>query len=161
MNMLKTIKTHSLAAVALLMLCSPSSYANLKEKINVATNEALVVEFFNKIFNERADVEATANEYLSEDYIQHNPVVPTGREGFITAIGNWLPYVPNQVSEIKRVISAGDLVVLHVHYYDPTSENLGNAVVDIFRVDKQGKIVEHWDVIQAVPAVMAHENGMF
>ena len=161
MKLLEKLKLKSFAAILVLSLCSTLTYAGDKVQSTTARNEAIVVKFFNKIFNQRADVEKTANKYLTADYIQHNPYVPTGRDGFIAAISGWLPYVPNQVSEIKQVISAGDLVMLHVHYYDPTSEKTGSAVVDIFRVNSQGKISEHWDVSQTIPEWMAHDNGMF
>lgn len=161
MKLLKTLKLKSFVSLLALSLCSGLTYADQQARSNTARNEAIVVKFFNKIFNQRADVTKTANKFLTEDYIQHNPYVLTGRDGFIAAIGGWLPYVPNQVSEIKRVISAGDLVMLHVHYYDLTSGELGNAVVDIFRVNSEGKISEHWDVGQAIPEKMAHDNGMF
>ncbi|MFT5757177.1 MAG: putative SnoaL-like aldol condensation-catalyzing enzyme [Alteromonadaceae bacterium] len=161
MKLINLLKFRTITALLVMSLCSLSSYANVKTKINNATNEAIVVEFFNKIFNEKADVEATSMEYLTEDYIQHNPGVATGRAAFISAIGGWLSYVPTQVAEIKRVITAGDLVMLHVHYHDTASKDLGSAVIDIFRVNKGGLITEHWDVSQAIPAEMAHENGMF
>ena len=87
--------------------------------------------------------------------------MPTGRDGFINAMEGWLPYVPNQVADIKRVISAGDLVVIHSHYNDPTTDAPGNAIIDIFRVDADGKISEHWDVSQTVEVSAANDNGMF
>jgi predicted SnoaL-like aldol condensation-catalyzing enzyme len=161
MHLVKSLNYKTALVVLLLSLSSTLTFADNKVKSTTARNEAIVIKFFNKIFNKRASVERTANKYLTEDYIQHNPYVATGREGFITAISGWLPYVPNQVSEIKRVISAGDLVMLHVHYYDPTSESLGSAVIDIFRVNSEGKISEHWDVSQEIPEWMAHDNGMF
>jgi len=57
------------------------------------------------------------------------------------------------------VIADGDLVVLHVHSTQNT-QDCGEAVVDIFRVE-QGKIVEHWDAVQSVPAESANSNTMF
>lgn len=127
------------------------------------TNKAedIVVQFYEKTFNQRLDVETMANEYLSENYIQHNPYVPTGKQGFIDGLGAWLASVPaTQKWNIKKVISDGNLVVLHIHMVDEASGELGTALVDIFRV-KRGKIVEHWDVSQAIPDWMAHDNGMF
>ena len=57
---------------------------------------------------------------------------------------------PKSRASIKRVMAEGDLVALHVHS-QLSPEDAGEAVVDIFRFDKDGKIMEHWDVIQAVP----------
>ncbi len=145
-------------------LLSGMTHADSDDGIQSTTarNETIVVEFFNKIFNERADVRKTANRYLTKSYIQHNPYVATGREAFIEAIGGWFSSAPlTRVAEIKRVISSGDLVMLHVHYHDTASTALGSATVDIFRVNKRGKIAEHWDVSQSIPDWMAHDNGMF
>ena len=66
---------------------------------------------------------------------------------------------PNRSSEIKRVMAEGDLVVLHVHS-KPSPEDRGSAIIDIFRVEN-GKIVEHWDVIQPIPEKAANTNTMF
>ncbi len=66
---------------------------------------------------------------------------------------------PNRSSDIKRVIADGVLIVLHLHA-KPTLEDRGSAIVDIFRVEN-GKIVEHWDVIQPVPEKAANANSMF
>ena len=66
---------------------------------------------------------------------------------------------PNQRGEIKRVIAEGDLVVLHVHS-TRGDDAPGRAIIDIFRIEN-GKVVEHWDVIQDIPAQAANTNGMF
>jgi predicted SnoaL-like aldol condensation-catalyzing enzyme len=60
--------------------------------------------------------------------------------------------------DLKRVIAEDDLVVLHYHLR-MTPDDLGQAVVDIFRVEDD-RIVEHWDVLQQVPAESANTNGM-
>ena len=123
-------------------------------------NEQLVVEFYDKIFNQRLDVNAVSLQYLAEDYIQHNPNLVSGRQAFIDLFSKILPLTPNRISEIHRVITDGDLVTLHVHAYTPGDNDPGVAIVDIFRV-ANGKIVEHWDVIQPVPSQSANQNGMF
>lgn len=61
----------------------------------------------------------------------------------------------------KRTVAEGNLVVLHCHQVWPTDANKDWAGIDIFRFDEDGKIVEHWDVLQVVPAESRHENGMF
>lgn len=171
MTLVQTLKLTTTASILLMGLCALPTQADNwakseqqhhnNDKKQTVKNKAIVVEFFNKIFNERADIEQTALQYLAKDYVQHNPYVATGRQGFIDAMSNWLPYVPGQVAQIKRVIASGNLVMLHVHYHNTDSDALGSAVVDIFRVGKHGKIVEHWDVNQQIPEQMAHENGMF
>lgn len=67
---------------------------------------------------------------------------------------------PQSRAEIKRVVAEGDLVMLHVHS-TLNPQDKGEAVVDIFRFDENGKIVEHWDVIQAVPEKTASGRSMF
>lgn len=144
-----------------IILAAFSHSAFALPKSETARNEHIVVKFYTKIFIKRQDVEKVANRFLTEDYIQHNPYVATGRQGFIDGLGGWLPTVPDARYEIKRVISSGDLVMLHIHSYEAGSDSPGSAGIDIFRVNKEGKISEHWDVWQEIPEWMAHENGMF
>ena len=92
-------------------------------------------------------------------YIQHNPRAPDGVEGLKSFLGYLKSSSPQGKGQIKRVIVQGDLVVLHVHSV-PTPGALGMAIIDIFRVEN-GKVVEHWDVMQPVPEKAAHNNGMF
>ena len=106
----------------------------------------------------RKDFEA-ASQYLGSEYTQHNPTAADGPEGLRGFIDFLKARYPEQRGEIKRVIAEDDLVVLHVHSTrgDGTP---GRAIVDIFRVDG-GKVAEHWDVIQDIPAQPANSNGMF
>lgn len=121
-------------------------------------NSEVVKNFYNMVFVEHKTVEA-AEKYLAPSYIQHNPHVQTGRKAFVDFFVPYFKKNPTARSDIKRVVSQGDLVVLHVHG-TKTSADRGVAVVDIFRV-LNGKIVEHWDVIQAIPEKSANDNGMF
>ena len=136
------------------------SYA-AKPMSETATNERKVVQFYTKVFVERKDVSKLAKHFLTEDYIQHNPYVATGRQGFIDGIGGYLPTIPNTRFEIKRVLTAGDITILHVHRYEEGSDAPGDAGIDMFRVNSDGKISEHWDVWQGIPEQMQHDNDMF
>jgi predicted SnoaL-like aldol condensation-catalyzing enzyme len=120
-------------------------------------NKRLVIEFYNKIF-QKHDVDS-ALTYLTEDYKQHNPMAATGRKPFMDIFKGYFKAFPDAYSEIKRAAADGDLVFLHVHAKQSKTDR-GSAVVDIFRV-KGDKIVEHWDVIQAVPEKAANSNTMF
>lgn len=142
------------------LFASAASWA-AKPLSEEASNEQTVVRFYTRVFIERQDVAKMAKRFLTEDYIQHNPYVATGRQGFIDSLGAWLPTIPNTRYEIKRVITAGDIVMLHIHSYEEGSEAPGSAGMDMFRVNKDGKISEHWDIWQDIPTWMAHENGMF
>ena len=117
-----------------------------------------VLAFFDLAFVRR-DAIAAADRYLGKTYTQHNPTVPDGPEVFKQFIPKWLASVPELSFDIKRVISEGDLVVLHYHMKTSPSD-LGTAVIDIFRVE-DGRVVEHWDVLQPVPAEAANSNTMF
>lgn len=89
-------------------------------------------------------------QYVGKEYLQHNPMVADGGQAFIDTFAPFLKQNPQSRASVKRVIAEGDLVALHVHS-QLSPEDKGEVVVDIFRFDKDGKIVEHWDVIQAVP----------
>jgi predicted SnoaL-like aldol condensation-catalyzing enzyme len=120
-------------------------------------NRQLVIEFYEAVFV-RHDLGA-AERMLSEDYIQHNPRVPTGRTAFIDTFTRILADNPTARSRIVRSATDGDLVFLHVHAQS-NPDDRGRAIVDIFRV-ADGRIVEHWDVIQPVPETATHGNTMF
>jgi predicted SnoaL-like aldol condensation-catalyzing enzyme len=101
----------------------------------------------------------TAVSYLGTKYIQHNPTAPDGVEGVKGLIKFLAEKFPNRSSNIVRVVADADLVVLHVHAKS-NPEDRGTAIVDIFRLEN-GKIVEHWDVMQPVPEKAANSNTMF
>ena len=118
----------------------------------------LVLDFFELAFVQRRPAEA-AERYLGRTYTQHNPTAPDGPEVFPTLIEGLFSQVPDASFHLKRAVAEDDLVVLHYHLR-MSPDDLGQAVVDIFRVD-DGRIVEHWDVMQPVAAESANDNGMF
>ncbi|WP_237059967.1 nuclear transport factor 2 family protein [Microbulbifer sediminum] len=122
-------------------------------------NKELVTNFYNEVIL-RAGHEAI-DKYIGDQYIQHNPNLSDGKEALRRFIKSVNPgsAQTEPSGEIVRAIAEGDLVVLHVKHYHWPGKN-GGAIVDIFRV-ADGKIVEHWDVIQAVPEKSANENTMF
>ena len=120
-------------------------------------NRRIVLEFYDRFFNRHETEEAA--RVIAPDYRQHNPRVPDGRAPFVNFFASFFRQNPRYNVRIVRSATDGDLVYLHVHARRST-EDLGSAVVDIFRV-RDGKIVEHWDVIQPVPQSAANQNTMF
>jgi predicted SnoaL-like aldol condensation-catalyzing enzyme len=118
-------------------------------------NEKIVREFYNNVFT--AKNASAAVNYLEEDYIQHNPTVPTGRAAFINAFTQI--FEQNGFSlQIQRTYADGDYVI--VHSFSPMGDT-DSAVIDIYRINDNGKIAEHWDVIQQIPSSTANNNTMF
>ena len=131
-----------------------------QEQRNVAQEEAnrqLVVEFYHQNFNQHQVDQAT--KVMADDYIQHNPLVPNGKAPFVSFFKGFFANNPNAKSKIVRTAADGDLVWLHIHATNGENDR-GQAIIDVFRV-KDGKIVEHWDVIQDVPEKAANNNTMF
>lgn len=131
------------------------------QALAAATPKQVVTEFFELAFVQRKPTEAALKFISADKYIQHNPNGSDGRAAFISGIAAYVERSKFRC-EIKRVMAEGDLVMVHNHCKeDPSSKSdLGSAVVDIFRVEN-GKIVEHWDVEQRVPAKAKNNNTMF
>ena len=148
----------SLCALAILAgIAMPSGAFAASRDLKVEeANRKLVVEFYDRFFNKH-DVEAAS--VVAEDYRQHNPQVPDGKKPLVSFFTGFFKDNPQSKAEIVRTAADGDLVWLHVQATDGADDR-GEAIVDVFRV-KDGKIVEHWDVIQAVPKEAANKNTMF
>jgi len=120
-------------------------------------NKASVLAFYDKALNAK-DFEAAA-KYLGNRYTQHNPTAKDGPEGLRAFIAFLKDKFPNSHGEIKRAFADGDYVILHVHSVREPGTR-GNAIVDIFKLER-GKVVEHWDAVQPIPADPANANTMF
>ena len=143
------------AAVAMLALAlSPAAHASAEQE---AANKAAVLAFYERGLNQK-DADA-ALKYVGDRYVQHNPNAADGPEGFRKFIAYLRDKFPQSRSEIKRVFTDGDYVILHVHAVRQPGDR-GSAIIDIFRLE-QGKIVEHWDAVQPIHEQSANPNGMF
>jgi predicted SnoaL-like aldol condensation-catalyzing enzyme len=97
------------------------------------------------------DVDAF-DDLIVVDYLQHNPQVRNG----LQAVKDFIAPVGPVDVDVHRVVAEGDLVAAHAHY-----KTFNTVGVDIFRLNEDGKIIEHWDVVQPIPETTASGNDMF
>lgn len=147
----------SVFAAASQPLPAPTEHSPARDLAQENQNLRLVYNFYEQFFTKH-DLKA-ADRDLSADYKQHNPHVPDGRAPFVKYFSGYFKANPDARSTISQYGTYGDRVFLRVHSVANANDR-GRAIVDIFRV-KDGKIVEHWDSVQDVPATSANNNTMF
>jgi predicted SnoaL-like aldol condensation-catalyzing enzyme len=119
-------------------------------------NREIVTEFTRLFYTER-DVRGAFDRFVVEDYIQHNPTIPDGREAAVQMLEPKFS-TPDAMFEVQRILVDGDLALIHVKASFPG--NPVAAVADIYRLEG-GKVVEHWDVLQRMPDEVANEHPLF
>src|SRR5215510_11975371 len=144
--------------IASVTLAAPLAQAQMADAQKMERNKKNVVEFYNAVLNEK-DFEK-AKTYVGATYIQHNPIGADGLPGIQGFINFLREKFPNNKSEIKRVFAEGNYVIVHVHAVREPGQR-GNAIFDLFRMDDNGKVLEHWDAVQPIPdpATALNKNG--
>src|SRR5215470_3573714 len=146
--------TFAITAFAL-ATATPAAYA--ADAKQMEENKKIIAEFYDAALNQK-DFEKVS-KYLGSRYTQHNPNAADGPEGLKGFLAFLKDKFPNNKSEIKRIFADGDYVIVHVHAVREPGTR-GNAIIDIFKLEN-GKVVEHWDVVQPIPEKAANNNGMF
>ena len=123
---------------------------------NIHENKKNAIAYYKMAFE--GNPAKAVELYTGEEYIQHNPNVEDGKEGFITYFNKMHQEYPQKSIEFLRAVAEGDLVALHTHQKWPGEDDY--VTMDFFRFDSHGKIVEHWDALQVVPTTFKHNNGM-
>ena len=125
---------------------------------NLTQQNRIIVEAFAEVFYRQKNVRKAFAEFVSEKYIQHSPMILDGHEAAIKMLEPKFSN-PEASFDIKRILVDGDLAVIHLNG-KLMANTLGVAVADFFRLEN-GRIVEHWDVVQPVPTEKPNPRLMF
>jgi predicted SnoaL-like aldol condensation-catalyzing enzyme len=126
-----------------------------EKKMEIENNKKMVADFYQELFGDK-NIDAI-DKYIGDVYIQHNPGVTDGKEALKNAVKVWFKGAPKEKIDIQHLAADGNFVYIH------TKSKRGNeiySVIDIFRIEN-GKIVEHWDVMQEVPKESVNQHPMF
>ena len=120
-------------------------------------NKEVVLGFLRLAFGEKRPADAFA-EYVGDDYVQHNPHAPARADASAEYLAGFVARFPELSLDVRRVVAEGDLVCTH-SLMRLTPGSRGSAIADVMRV-RDGRIVEHWDVVQEIPEATASGNPM-
>ena len=116
-------------------------------------NKALVLEAFDTLFNKRDY--AAAEKYWSPDYIQHSAHIEPGRDGLFNLIRN----TPDTLRyEHQLIVAEGDYVIIHGRF-SGNGRPVAWIAADILRIEN-GRLAEHWDVLQDEATKAQSKSGL-
>lgn len=142
------------ATLSAVLVCAAPASAGISKKPNAQK----AIAFLDMVFNQKK-VKEGFDKYVGDQYIQHNPIAADGKDAAVEVLSKFMQMVPTWSYTFKHAYVDGDIAIVH-SLVKAKPEDRGNAVIDIFRFEK-GKVVEHWDVIQAIPEKSANNNTMF
>lgn len=125
--------------------------------MNLAQNKENAIAFYRMAYE--GNPAMAIEKYVGKEYIQHNPDVANGTEGFVLYFERMQAEYPTKSITFVRCIAEGDLVALHTHQTWPGNDQY--VTMDFFRFDDNGKICEHWDSIQQIPRESKNPNTMY
>jgi predicted SnoaL-like aldol condensation-catalyzing enzyme len=138
---------------------SQSPKACVRSKHHLERNKHNAVAYYTMAFNDKNPRRAV-ELYGGDEYIQHNPLAPNGFDAFIAFVESFTAAFPDAHIDIRRVFAECDFVITHALATGavPVYTERGTKLVDIFHLDANGKIVEHWDVAAAISPTSANGN---
>ncbi len=125
--------------------------------MNLEENKRNAIAFYRTAYE--GNPSAAIAQYVGNEYIQHNPEVADGKQGFINYFERMQHEYADKSIEFVRCVAEGDLVALHTHQIWPDNDQY--ITMDFFRFDEKGKICEHWDTVQQIPKHSANPNTMY
>ncbi|MGR5238113.1 nuclear transport factor 2 family protein [Vibrio alfacsensis] len=126
-------------------------------QIDTEENKRSAIAFYEMAY--RGNPRKAVEEFIGDEYIQHNPLVGNGTEPFIEYFERMQQEYPEKDITFVRAVAEGNLVALHTHQTWP--DDVEYVTMDFFRFDLYGKIVEHWDALQEIPTETLNGNTMY
>lgn len=115
-------------------------------------NKNNVLRFYELVINQKKSEESIA-AFMTPDYIQHNPLIADGAEALGKFFGQITQERANARVVVDKIIAVGDYVFAHVNFlnlFNDDLEDTGIAGVDIYKMDADGRALEHWDTLQPI-----------
>ncbi len=125
--------------------------------MNLEQNKKNAIAYYQMAYD--GQPRQAVEQYVGDEYIQHNPSVANGKDAFIAYFERMTKEYPEKSIEFVRSVAEGDLVALHTHQTWPGGVEY--VTMDFFRFDENGKIVEHWDAVQEIPDKSENGNTMY